>query len=95
MTSTIVPSDLIINESLAKKLVEDQFGIQVNKNVVACEGFDNTVYLINDSLVFRFPRRKIAIELIELELRLFAGSGKFAAPSYSPAKIYRHAKFCI
>jgi len=33
-------------------------------------GWDNTVYLVNNSLVFRFPRRTIAVPLIETEVRL-------------------------
>lgn len=70
MSSHILVSDLVINPNLAKNLVEDQFGISIPKVSLLGEGFDNTVYLINDSLVFRFPRRKVAIELIELELRL-------------------------
>jgi aminoglycoside phosphotransferase (APT) family kinase protein len=32
------------------------------------EGFDNLVYLINDALVFRFPRRFEAVELIRREI---------------------------
>lgn len=31
------------------------------------EGWDNEVYLVNDHFIFRFPRRKIAVELIERE----------------------------
>src|SRR5438128_4318930 len=33
-------------------------------------GWDNTVCLVNNSLVFRFPRRRIAVPLIETEVRL-------------------------
>jgi len=77
MTSTILPSDIVINESVAKKLVEDQFALVVRKISLLGEGFDNTVYIINDTLVFRFPRRKIAIELIELELKLLPALANF------------------
>lgn len=31
------------------------------------EGWDNRVFLVNENVIFRFPRRKIAIELIENE----------------------------
>lgn len=34
------------------------------------EGFDNSVFLVNDRYVFRFPRRKVAVSLIETENRL-------------------------
>ena len=37
------------------------------------EGFDNSVFMVNDQYVFRFPRRKIAVELIETETRLLPG----------------------
>ena len=70
MSSHILPSDLVINLKRAKKLVEDQFGLSINKASLLGEGFDNTVYSFNNSYVFRFPRRKIAIKLIELELKL-------------------------
>ncbi len=31
------------------------------------EGWDNTAYLVNGSQVFRFPRRQVAVELLESE----------------------------
>ena len=34
------------------------------------EGWDNMAYMINDKYIFRFPRRKVAVELIENEIRL-------------------------
>ncbi len=33
-------------------------------------GWDNMVFLVNGSLVFRFPRRKLAVPLIEHEMRV-------------------------
>ncbi len=30
-------------------------------------GWDNTAYLVNDGLVFRFPRRQVAVQLLETE----------------------------
>lgn len=34
------------------------------------EGWDNTAYLVDGTWVFRFPRREIAVELIEIEARV-------------------------
>ena len=36
-------------------------------------GFDNTVYLIDDVWVFRFPRREVAVPLMERELAVLPG----------------------
>ena len=33
-------------------------------------GWDNTAYLVNDTWVFRFPRRSIAVELLRNEAAL-------------------------
>ena len=33
-------------------------------------GWDNTAFVVNDEWVFRFPRREIAVALIERESRL-------------------------
>ncbi|HLO10734.1 MAG TPA: phosphotransferase, partial [Pseudoneobacillus sp.] len=34
------------------------------------KGFDNTVYLVNNAYVFRFPRREIAVQLLDTENHL-------------------------
>ncbi|MBI3818485.1 MAG: phosphotransferase [Planctomycetes bacterium] len=55
---------------------------------VAGEGFDNLALLANDRVVFRFPRRKIAIALLERERRALpaiAGSLNLQIP----APVYR------
>jgi aminoglycoside phosphotransferase (APT) family kinase protein len=70
MTSTLLAADFVINEALAKDLVKSQFGIVIHKTKLLGEGFDNIVFLFNDHLVFRFPRRHEALRLIELELRV-------------------------
>ena len=36
-------------------------------------GFDNTVYLVDDVWVFRFPRREVAVPLMERELAVLPG----------------------
>lgn len=71
--STVIPPDFIVDEALAKRLIEEQFNFTVAQCSIIGAGFDNVVFLINEHLVFRFPRRIIAIELIEHEIRLLEG----------------------
>lgn len=81
--SSLLPSDLPIDALLAQRLIYDQFGIATRKIDLLGEGFDNVVFLINEHMVFRFPRRSVSISLIELELRLLpklAGLLPFSIP---------------
>jgi aminoglycoside phosphotransferase (APT) family kinase protein len=68
--SDVIAADLVINQSLATYLVAQLCGIEVKKSIMLGEGFDNMVFLFNDRWIFRFPRRHIAIKLIELELHI-------------------------
>lgn len=68
MTNKIIPSDVDIQESLVVSLLETQFNLRVASCVLLGEGFDNKVFLINNHVVFRFPRRREAIKLIRHEL---------------------------
>jgi len=65
-------ADIIITDEIARTCIENQF-----KNLLPIisfnnigEGWDNKVYLVNQQIIFRFPRRKIAIDLIEKENHL-------------------------
>lgn len=52
-------------------IIEKQFPELKPVNVkVLGEVFDNSVFLINDQYVFRFPRREIAANLIQIENRI-------------------------
>lgn len=60
----------VVTLQLAKQLIERQF--PELSPVVLLEygnGFDNTVFLVNDQYIFRFPRREIAVKLLEKENR--------------------------
>src|SRR5262249_47994750 len=49
--------------------IEEQFPEFKPANVCALgEGWDNTVLLVNGNAVFRFPRRAIAVPLLEREM---------------------------
>ncbi|WP_053402375.1 phosphotransferase [Priestia koreensis] len=52
----------------AKRCIEQQFP-KLSPVIVdeLGKGFDNTVYVVNNSYVFRFPRRKIAVSLLQTE----------------------------
>ena len=61
----------VMTEKQAALLIEEQFPelrpVQVE---LLGEGFDNTVFTVNEKYVFRFPRRVVAVELLQAERRL-------------------------
>ena len=64
-------ADILISEAQVKKCLQTQFPSLLLKEISCIgEGWDNRVFLVNQALIFRFPRRKIAIELIERENRV-------------------------
>ncbi|MED1203340.1 phosphotransferase [Heyndrickxia acidicola] len=61
----------IMTEQQAVLLIEEQFPKLIPARVeLLGEGFDNTVFTVNDDYVFRFPRRSMAVELLRAERRL-------------------------
>ena len=63
-------AEIAVDSELAKALVEDQFPFLSPAVVEPLgAGWDNTVFRVNRRFVFRFPRRKIAVDLIETEIR--------------------------
>jgi aminoglycoside phosphotransferase (APT) family kinase protein len=63
-------AEIVVDRSLAKQLVEEQFPNLAPASVdLLGAGWDNTVFRINDRFVFRFPRRDVAVPLIQTELR--------------------------
>lgn len=69
-TMKIIPIEIPLNEKMAMLIISDQFNIDIHSIKIMKEGFDNTVYLINNHLLFRFPKRRIAIPLIKREITL-------------------------
>lgn len=70
MAPTWTP-EFVVSPELAKKLIEKQFPALAPARLESwAAGWDNTVYLVNETFVFRFPRRQIAVEFIEKEARL-------------------------
>lgn len=73
-----------VSLDLAGKLIMLQFPeIELKEIKQLGEGFDNTVIQINGQFVFRFPRRPIAVTLIQVENQLLpsiAGTFPLAIP---------------
>jgi aminoglycoside phosphotransferase (APT) family kinase protein len=64
-------SDHVVSPSQAKQLIERQFPQLSPVSLVEYgKGFDNTVYLVNQQYIFRFPRREIAVDLMKVERAL-------------------------
>jgi aminoglycoside phosphotransferase (APT) family kinase protein len=61
----------VVSPALAIELLEQQFPALAPARVEPLGvGWDNTAYLVNGEMVFRFPRREIAVALLETEARL-------------------------
>jgi aminoglycoside phosphotransferase (APT) family kinase protein len=61
----------VVGPSLARSLIESQFPDLRPAFVEPLgQGFDNTAYRVNGAWVFRFPRRQVAVPLMEREPRL-------------------------
>ena len=61
----------VVGPELARCLIEEQFSDLRPAHVeLLGQGFDNTAYRVNGAWVFRFPRRQVAVPLMEREARL-------------------------
>lgn len=58
----------ILEPPLALELIREQFpDLPLFKIRLLGAGWDNTAFVINEDLIFRFPRREIAVPLLEAE----------------------------
>jgi len=61
----------VVSPELARSLIAAQFPeLETDQVELFGEGWDNTAYLVDGRVVFRFPRRTIAVELIDTEVRV-------------------------
>lgn len=61
-------AEVTLEPQVALDLIQEQFpALQASKIAVLGAGWDNTALLVDDQWVFRFPRRQIAVGLIERE----------------------------
>jgi len=63
-------AERVVSDALARSLIEGQFPQLAPAAVERfAEGWDNAVFRVNDDYVFRFPRRQIAVPLMQCERR--------------------------
>lgn len=62
-------AELVVDEPLARRLVAGRFpGVAGERFRLLGEGWDNTVWLVDERWVFRFPRREIVVPLVTRQL---------------------------
>ena len=67
----IPAAEIQLDAALAGALIAAQFPSLAQPRVEPLgEGWDNFVFRVNDAWVFRFPRRAVAVPLLETELRV-------------------------
>jgi aminoglycoside phosphotransferase (APT) family kinase protein len=61
--------EIVVDESTARELIRKQFPRIDSSSVEELGfGYDNTAFLVGEAFVFRFPRRAIAVALMEREM---------------------------
>jgi aminoglycoside phosphotransferase (APT) family kinase protein len=81
-------AELTVDEQLARRLIGEQFPeLAARKARLLAEGWDNTVWLVDETWVFRFPRREIAVPLVERELAVLPHL-ESALPVTIPAPVF-------
>jgi aminoglycoside phosphotransferase (APT) family kinase protein len=63
-------AEIVVDAELARALIRGQFPALGRTVEPFGSGWDNTAYLVDEELVFRFPRRRIAVPLMEREVRV-------------------------
>ncbi len=62
-------ADIEVGEELVRSLLAEQFPVLDAASArLLGEGWDNSVWVVEERLAFRFPRRAIAVPLVEREL---------------------------
>jgi aminoglycoside phosphotransferase (APT) family kinase protein len=65
--------EVTVDEGLARRLISGQFpDVALESLRLIGEGWDNTVWLVDEHWVFRFPRRRLAIPGVEREIAALA-----------------------
>ncbi len=59
-----------LGETTIRYLIQSQLAITVNSIRLLDEGWDNSVYLINEALIFRFPHRDFGVFCLENEITI-------------------------
>lgn len=99
VSSELWHSDIKITTALARACIEERFhGLSPLQEIICIgEGWDNKVFLVNDLVIFRFPRREVAVQLMERENRVLKNicsrfSIQTPKPKYigKPSEHYRY-----
>jgi aminoglycoside phosphotransferase (APT) family kinase protein len=61
-------ADVLIDEQLVRRLLAQFPALEVRSLRRLAEGWDNSVWVVDERYAFRFPRREIAIQGIEREI---------------------------
>ena len=61
-------AEKVVDSSLALTLINQQFpSLEAHTIRFLGLGWDNTAFLINEKIIFRFPRRQVAVALLQDE----------------------------
>lgn len=61
----------VIQKDTVIQLLNEQFpNITIRTIEFIGEGFDNTVFILNEDILLRFPRREAAVEILQVEKKL-------------------------
>jgi aminoglycoside phosphotransferase (APT) family kinase protein len=64
-------AEVILSEAEVSEIVQSYYPEFSNSRVVGyAEGWDNAAFLVDDAILFRFPRRKIAVDGLTREIAL-------------------------
>lgn len=71
-------ADVAIDRDLVRALLEEQFPqLDASSARLLAEGWDNSVWVVEERLAFRFPRREIAVPLVARELAVLPRIASF------------------
>src|SRR5690242_1243996 len=80
-------ADIHLSHEAAHELVRAQFeGLASERFTLLSSGWDNDAYLADDEIVFRFPRRKVAANLIESEIKILPLLAPYLSLAISESK---------
>jgi aminoglycoside phosphotransferase (APT) family kinase protein len=78
-------AEIVVDPELARALIRWQFPALGTTIEPFGSGWDNTAFLVDGDLVFRFPRRQVAVRLMECETRVLPRlAGRLPLPVPNP-----------
>ena len=77
--------EVVVDEALVRRLLAQFPELEVESLRRFAEGWDNSVWLVNDCWAFRFPQRALGVPGFELELRVLPYlAGRLSLPAPNP-----------